>query len=372
MIVLDHTVIVSSGIEYFVNAVAIIKETPSGRRSAKLTDVGQYSSDKAETDKTDKADVNSNAQPDDPQAQVWHKSDMDRHEEDLQKESDTNTEKLTPEQEAEVVTVEIKLELRNLFGKSGKFIERLGIALKKIVKRERDTCEEIKTRLKDEIAEGIISARTIELHCPEEWKHKTKPTRKNEKISFSKQVEDKPQHKVVVMQAGKSATVTEKEVGTGLDTSSPQSERDAEAGIDINSDTTASMSYNSFDNSKLSEEEKERKCHRKCENCERLQQKCEELQSKLEGYRKALRIQTPIKTAKELMYAGTDGCQQFEFPVPFEQIRRHMVYFNGIDGPLPDSVWFNGKFNHRTGKVIDARIGRTTDTDITDVSRVTP
>ena len=285
---------------------------------------------------------------------------------DFQQESNTNTETRSPEQEAEVTTVEIKLELRGLFGKSGKLIERLGNALKKIVKRERDICEEIKTRLKDEIAEGIISARTIELHCPEEWKHKTKPTGKNEKISFSKQVEDKPQQKVAVMQDGKSATVTEKEIGTGLDTSSPQPERDAETGININSDTIASMSYNSLDNSGPGED-KEREDHRKCKNCEILQQKYEQLQSKLQGYEEVVRVHTSIKTAKEL-YRSIAGYQQFEFSAPFEPLRQHMnAAFNS--NRSMNSVWFTGRFNHKTGEVIDVRIGKTIDTDTTETKR---
>ncbi|MGC2682495.1 MAG: hypothetical protein WA323_11545 [Candidatus Nitrosopolaris sp.] len=37
-----------------------------------------------------------------------------------------------------------------------------------------------------------------------------------------------------------------------------------------------------------------------------------------------------------------------------------------MNGPVPDRVWFNGKFNHKTAKVVDVRIGRTTDTDTTD------
>ena len=36
--------------------------------------------------------------------------------------------------------------------------------------------------------------KTIEIHCPPEWKCKTKP--KNEKTSFSKQVEEKPQQQI--------------------------------------------------------------------------------------------------------------------------------------------------------------------------------
>jgi hypothetical protein len=142
-----------------------------------------------------------------------------------------------PEQEADVVVAEVKRELRGLFVKSDALVKRLGNALKKIVKKERDICEEIKITLKEEIAEGIISTRTIELQCPPEWKRKTKPTRENEKISFSK-LEDKPRHKVAAMQGGQSITETEKEDGNGLDTSSPA--RGAET--DINSDTHAPKS----------------------------------------------------------------------------------------------------------------------------------
>ncbi|MGB6532196.1 MAG: hypothetical protein WBF33_29170 [Candidatus Nitrosopolaris sp.] len=55
--------------------------------------------------------------------------------------------------------------------------------------------------------------------------------------------------------------------------------------------------------------------------------------------------------------------------MPFEPLRRHVVYFNGkLNGPVPDRVWFNGKFNHKTAKVVDVRIGRTTDTDTTDAN----
>ena len=76
--------------------------------------------------------------------------------------------------------------------------------------------------------------------------------------------------------------------------------------------------------SELSEEEKEREDHRKCKKCEVLQQKYEQLQSKLQGYEEAVRTHTSIKTAKEL-YRSTDGYQQFEFSVPFEPLRQHMI-----------------------------------------------
>jgi hypothetical protein len=150
------------------------------------------------------------------------------------------TEKPTPEQEAENVVVEVKQDLRCLFVKSEELINRLGNALKKIVKRERDICEEIKTALKEEIAEGIISTRTIELHCPPEWRRewKRRTNSESEKNSLSRS----QSMAVAKTQDGKSVTVTEKEVDNGSDTSPPQAERGIETGININSDTTASKS----------------------------------------------------------------------------------------------------------------------------------
>src|SRR5215472_2848828 len=112
--------------------------------------------------------------------------------------------------ELDAVTEEVKQDLRGLFGKTGKLIEKLGNAVKKVVKKEESICEEIKIALKEEIAEGVISTRTIELHCPTEWKHKTKPKqRENEKISFSKLDEEKPPQQIAAMQAGKSVTINE-------------------------------------------------------------------------------------------------------------------------------------------------------------------
>ena len=111
---------------------------------------------------------------------------------------------------------------------------------------------------------------------------------------------------------------------------------------------------------------------KECKRCKFLQQKYEEVQLKLVDYEDVVRRHTLIKSAEELMRRSTDGYQHFEFSVPSEPLRRHIVYFNGINGAIPDRVWFNGKFNHKTGIVVDVRIGRTTDTDTTDVSRMTP
>jgi hypothetical protein len=113
--------------------------------------------------------------------------------------------------ELDVVIEEVKRELRRLFVRSDELIKKVGNALKEVVKKEEGICEEIKIALKEEIAEGVISTRTIELHCPPEWKHKTRQPkqRKNEKNSFPKQVEEKPQQQVAATKDGKSFTMNE-------------------------------------------------------------------------------------------------------------------------------------------------------------------
>ncbi|MFY9799028.1 MAG: hypothetical protein WAJ93_25340, partial [Candidatus Nitrosopolaris sp.] len=110
--------------------------------------------------------------------------------------------------ELEAVIVQVKQELRSLFVTSGEQIKELGNAMKKVVKKEESICEEIKIALKEEIAEGLISTRIIELHCPPEWKRKTKPKqRENEKISFSKGEEKPQQQQIAATREGVSVII---------------------------------------------------------------------------------------------------------------------------------------------------------------------
>src|SRR5215469_6990269 len=112
--------------------------------------------------------------------------------------------------EVDVVIEEVRRELRSLFVKTDEQIKKVGNVLKKVVKREESICEEIKNALKQEIAEGVISTRTIELYSPQEWKRKTKPKQhENEKISFSEQLKEKPQQQMVATNQGKSVTYGE-------------------------------------------------------------------------------------------------------------------------------------------------------------------
>jgi len=109
--------------------------------------------------------------------------------------------------EVDAVIEEVRHELRSLFGRSKEQIRKVGDAFKRSGFKEESICELIKNALKEEITEGLISSRSIELHCPPEWKRKAKP--KNEKTSFSKQVEEKPQPKIAMTTEGKPVSYNE-------------------------------------------------------------------------------------------------------------------------------------------------------------------
>src|SRR5437867_2470599 len=69
---------------------------------------------------------------------------------------------------------------------------KLGNAFEGAFSDPESICEEIKNTLKEEIAAKLISARNIEIYCPDKWKRKTRP--KNEKTSFSCIQEDNEKH----------------------------------------------------------------------------------------------------------------------------------------------------------------------------------
>ena len=93
------------------------------------------------------------------------------------------SESKTTQSELDFTIQFVKNELQNILTKKKELIKKLGEAFKKVVSKEESICEEIKNTLQKEIANGIISSRTIEQYCLPEWKKKTRP--KNEKTSFS-------------------------------------------------------------------------------------------------------------------------------------------------------------------------------------------
>jgi hypothetical protein len=74
-----------------------------------------------------------------------------------------------------------------------------------------------------------------------------------------------------------------------------------------------------------------------CKHCPAKDAKIMELEELL-----AVMTHTSMKSAEELMHTSTDRYQQTEWSVSSGALRQHMVHFNGINGAIPDRVWFNG------------------------------
>jgi hypothetical protein len=109
--------------------------------------------------------------------------------------------------ELDITIREVKGEFKHFLIKRKELIIKLGTSYEKVVANPESICEEIKNVLRDEIAQKLISSRDIERYCPDKWKTKTKP--KNDKLSFCKQVEDKPQPPIALTHDGKSAIMNE-------------------------------------------------------------------------------------------------------------------------------------------------------------------
>lgn len=81
------------------------------------------------------------------------------------------------EKEVEEELEEARIQLTSIvLQKQMEVVLKMGQALEKIRRGERRAgiCEEIKDRLREEITQGLISTRTIEVYCKPEWKNPAK------------------------------------------------------------------------------------------------------------------------------------------------------------------------------------------------------
>ena len=95
------------------------------------------------------------------------------------------------EQKIEEEIEQARIELTTLvLEKQKNIILRMGHVLEKIHKDDRQSgiCEELKLRLREEIARGIISTRTIEAYCKPEWKNPVKSKSRQKGCSKQKEV----------------------------------------------------------------------------------------------------------------------------------------------------------------------------------------
>jgi hypothetical protein len=197
---------------------------------------------------------------------------------------------------------EVKQEFRDFyFAKRKDLITRLGNAFESVVSNPQDVCEEIKNCLQEEIADKIISARDIERYCPDKWKKKTKP--KNDKLSFSKPSEQKPQQQITATLEGKSVIIKEPSSNTeAFDDVNQLHEQSKQNGITIDKSASykESSTIDDFPPSGTSYE----RTGRECSSCLELQDKVIQLSEALQ------RISIP--TADQIPPS------EFEFTIPKE------------------------------------------------------
>jgi hypothetical protein len=232
---------------------------------------------------------------------------------------------MTTKSDLDTIIEEVKKEFRNLVIKRRELITRLGNAFESVVSNPESVCEEIKNSLQEEIANRIISARDIERYCPDKWKKKTKP--KNDKLSFSKQVKEKPQQQIAATQEGKSVIINETYRNTeAFDGVKQPHDRSKQKGIGIDDNNEAkitatnqgkSVSYNeprssTIDDStppdavqKLLSHPSDKQIGQECSSCLELQDKVIELSEALEL--------TSIQTADQI------PATEFGFTIPKEK-----------------------------------------------------
>jgi hypothetical protein len=207
---------------------------------------------------------------------------------------------------------EVRSELRNILLKRRELIEKLGFAFEKVVANEESICEEIKTTLRDEIAEKAISSRDIERYCPDKWKKKTKP-QKNDNLSFSDLLEHGSQKEVVIGNTG-----------TSIDETSPCGSDSA--GIRNNCEREETSSFQS--------------------------QSAEKYIDQGHG-----RGQLPEDFVRyDLQHINNDS-YDIEFALPFNDVQSYASSTFKLNGGI-NNLWFNCIIDKKTGKVLSAGVGK--------------
>jgi hypothetical protein len=248
--------------------------------------------------------------------------------------------------ELDKIIEEVRIELRSILIKRQELILKLGLAFEKVVVNKDSTCEEIKNCLKEEIALGIISPRTIEQSCPPEWKKKTKPKLENEKFSFSHPKPEQKQRKIVMDIHGKPV----QEAESNNDDSNPE--------FDIRQDAKAIAQQ---DNELL---QRQQSIIRELINeNRRLKQEKDEVQVKLGETIESLHIQKQREA--ELLRkieSSANRAEQYqnvieiEFPVDYRPLQNHMAEI--YKSPTRQEVWFAVKIDVNKKKVVSVQLGR--------------
>jgi hypothetical protein len=242
---------------------------------------------------------------------------------------------------------EVRIELRSILIKRRELIEKLGFAFEKVVSNKENISEEIKNCLKEEIALGIISTRTIEQHCRPEWKKKTRPKHENEIFSFSQskpEEEDQRQREIILDNHGNP--VQENHYN---DSSQKADFRQDEKEITYQNDELLDRLHRTvkeliFENKKIRQEK-------------------DEIQIKFGEALESLYVQKQRES--ELLGkqdSAADRLEQHqnvfdtEFSIDYRQLQKYMAQI--YKSTAQQVVWFTAKIDANKKNVVSAQIGR--------------
>jgi hypothetical protein len=242
---------------------------------------------------------------------------------------------------------EVRRELRTILIRRQELILKLGWAFEKVVANKESICEEIKNCLREEIALGIISPRTIEQSCPHEWKKKTKPKLENEKFSFSHpKPEQKQRTKIVMDNHGNRVQETESDNGD----SNPEVGSRQDAREIAQQDNELLQRQQNIIRELINENR-------------RLKQEKGEVQVMLGEAIESLHIQkqreAELLRKIESTANRTEQYQnviEIEFPVNYRPLQNHMAEI--YKSPTRQEVWFAVKIDVNKKKVVSVQLGR--------------
>jgi hypothetical protein len=290
---------------------------------------------------------------------------------------------------------QVKQEFKSFLVKRRELILKLGNAFERVVEDPESICEEIKNVLRDEISEKVISSRNIEMYCPSKWKRKTKP--KNENPSFSTSAEE--ENKLIAIDTQGNQIRSDDAVNiNNIDYAFASSGRDNnyeyhdhtkseityKKAIDDNANIQQEYHKLLLENQKLKEELK-RTEERLCENTQKdskindleaeqkqLQRELEdktdentELQNQIDQLKGELEKLGNNKNNVSDLVSSKDASIDFECSIPWEELRSYLTLVYKSGSPL--RVWFHGRIDKQSGKVIIATPGR-----ISESSRFAP
>jgi hypothetical protein len=220
-----------------------------------------------------------------------------------------------------------KKELAIMLTKKKKLILNLGEAFERVVSDKESICEEIKSCLKEEIVNGLISSRLIEHYCLPEWKKKTRP--KNEKTSFS-------QKEKLPMVVDTEGNVNPAPVSSDTESSNSRQQHSQVNPIinEINSSNTESP------------------------DCKVHIQKIQELEGTNRELEEALKAQSRLMTGGTYMPVEQRQ-REYEISIPFRELKIQLIRQSNISGQAePVLIYVNIDLTSTSNKVKSYTLGK--------------